>query len=549
MREITIISIITLLLLLGGIISVQFSSTSIASSKFNFYKSEITINDTQITEKLYYQPDKSYHTLFRNFVDPVFESGYEYSVNSVLISSVLCSAGTPYFKTAYGECFQDNIRVNCLDYTENNEYGCTFGSQYGFFKNNQYTITSNYKINPENIFVINGNNYIKFVVYSPNNHYRLTKNDFLVFSEKYIVKKDIYSTNENVIIYIPYEKSTEGKQLFYRNEFEFDKTNKQNWTIYLISFIPAFIFFFSWLIFGRERIEENIPGELSMMPDEKNKRKPWQVAAYFNPPLSIFDKNSFSSTLLNFYHKKVIDIKLIDDDIYIKVNDSHKYPLDKIENDILNILKIVENKASDKYKKQGYVNLKKAPQDFFNFSLKSSLKAAGIALNKEIKKQGKEFVSTTGVGVASILMFISLYPMFFTGLIFMVPLMFLTIFGIVILNSRTALFSKHKKGFYTEYQHWQAFKKYLKYSFSIREGTHKTIAMWGDYLVYSTALGVSKRVIKELKANHIITEQQERLYLGTYSASVAFASSSGVSGGGHGGAGGGGVGGGGGGGR
>jgi uncharacterized membrane protein len=74
------------------------------------------------------------------------------------------------------------------------------------------------------------------------------------------------------------------------------------------------------------------------------------------------------------------------------------------------------------------------------------------------------------------------------------------------------------------------------------------VKLWDEYLVYSTALGVSKKVIEELKTKKIISERQYDAYSGINIASISFASSSGTSGG-HSGAGGGGVGGGGGGGR
>ena len=102
-------------------------------------------------------------------------------------------------------------------------------------------------------------------------------------------------------------------------------------------------------------------------------------------------------------------------------------------------------------------------------------------------------------------------------------------------------------------------------SFSINTATHKTVVIWEEYLIYATALGVSDKVIKELRAYNLIDEKQMNIYNGVIiSSSFAFSNTSlgsysgggfsgsgggGFSGGGFSGGGGGGIGGGGGGGR
>ena len=73
--------------------------------------------------------------------------------------------------------------------------------------------------------------------------------------------------------------------------------------------------------------------------------------------------------------------------------------------------------------------------------------------------------------------------------------------------------------------------------------------MWEQHLVYAAALGVAKKVLKELKKKHVISESQYNMSHGTFIMSTSFATSSGVGAAGGGGVGGGGVGGGGGGGR
>jgi hypothetical protein len=111
-----------------GIVSVQFSNYS--PSEFNFYKSELIISENQINEKLYYSPDQDYHTLYRNFVDPISTS----ESNSIQINSVSCSEGKSYFRSKL-DCYDGNkTEIPCYPYTEENEYGCANDGEYCFSK-------------------------------------------------------------------------------------------------------------------------------------------------------------------------------------------------------------------------------------------------------------------------------------------------------------------------------------------------------------------------------------------------------------------------------
>ena len=95
MKESKTIIIITILFLVLGSIALYFS---IFSTKFNFYKSELTINELEINEKLSYRPDQNYHTLYRNFnikETPTTISPSK-TPNGITVSKVNCEDGTPY---------------------------------------------------------------------------------------------------------------------------------------------------------------------------------------------------------------------------------------------------------------------------------------------------------------------------------------------------------------------------------------------------------------------------------------------------------------------
>ncbi|HPD81748.1 MAG TPA: DUF2207 domain-containing protein [Candidatus Pacearchaeota archaeon] len=549
--ELPVVLIITFLLLLGGALFL-FSQPD---SKFNFYSSKIVVDGQNIQEELHYNPDKDYHTLYRNFESEIYSINKSdiYSKNYFLIKGVKCSHGNYYFKDYYGNFYPENY-----PYTENNEYGCTFGDVLGFSKGNDYIINAEYEIHPENLFKINNNYYIKFVAYSPGNHIMLTNENFEVYGE--VVKDEKYFENQNVILYIPYFGETSSFNIIELKDFDFDSDFKYK-IKYLLFFFPGILFFLVWFIFGKENTYESVPRELSSFP---TKRVFWEVAAYFNPPFSRINQNFFAATLLNFYNKKIIDIKEKDKEIYIKLN---KFKGDDLEMKIYNLLVEAEKLLKEEMKKGpfsgGYL-WKKDKKDLFDeeyFNLKKAmmnpnLRSIFLEINEYVKEKGKKYINNNH---AYVILVVSLFIFFtfvlksffdFTNIFDLIYAVFILLLFLTIPLTQGTLFSKYKENNYIEYQKWKSFKRYLKNSFSIKTATHKTVVIWNEYLVYATALGVPKRVIEELKANNLIDERQVSMYNGVILASSAsFSSASGGAGGGFGGAGGGGAGGGGGGGR
>lgn len=125
--ELPLVLTITFLLFLIGFLLLFFQG----NPDFNFYSSKIVIDGQNITEELHFKPDKDYHTLYRNFENKVYFFHHEniYSKNYFLIKSVDCSHGNYYFKDYDGVPYPKSY-----PYTENNEYGCTFGYDTGFLK-------------------------------------------------------------------------------------------------------------------------------------------------------------------------------------------------------------------------------------------------------------------------------------------------------------------------------------------------------------------------------------------------------------------------------
>jgi len=575
MKERNLAIITTIILLIIGIILGILSNysgqviQSLPSSynQFNFYKSQLEINGLNIKETLDFKTGQPYHTLFRTFQSPITTKNNPYIGNSVIINSVTCQSGEPYFNIN-NYCYQkpDFTTANtCPPYTENNEYGCTFGAVYGFNQGQNYWISSDFSLNPDNLFYINGKYFIKFIAYGVNEHNPLAVgNNFNIIGDA--IYKSQYPSNEYVIVYIPYNGNISKYNIIDLSDFEYgtDKTSSLtpasiNILNYLktifIFLIPGILFFCSWLFFGKELRDDEVPDQLSQNPSE---RKPWEVAAFFNPPFGRIDKNFFSAILLDFFRRKIIDIQLMKnktffsnvDEVYIKINDYKNNDLDSIEKEFMEMLIDIRDNSSEKYKKGDYFNLKRAST---SFSVSFDLKSSARIIQKDVKDVGKKYMHTGGLIFYSV----SLIILIFLGNIFIQSGLF-TFFNIIILIfifgmfiTKTSLLIKYKGDFYIEYKEWQAFKKWLKDSPAMKETKSKGVILWDEYLVYATALGVAKEVLKELKEEGLIDDKRYNFYTGVYVSSTTFAMSSGSSGGGggFGGGGGGGVGGGGGGGR
>jgi hypothetical protein len=537
MREKTKAVIIFLVL---AVIGLFVAGIQIFGTGFTFSHASLNVEQRLLVERLEYTANKPYHTLYRNFVTPVsFEA---YVKPSIVISKVRCSEGEAYTH-AGGSCFkfaEGNYQEYC-PYTEPNEYGCTFGDTYGFSEGADYWIEGEYEVVPDTLFLIGGKYYKKFVAYSAGNHPALMPGYNLEIIGEAEYKK-LYSSNEDVVIYLPYEGSIEGFKVVNKSGFSFGYLRLL--LVVLAGIIPAVIFFLVWHFFGKENEDIDTLNDLSYYPNE---RKGWEVAAYFNPPFSNIDKNFFSAILLDLYHRKIIDTKMVDKEVYVKIVRDDDPSLDEVEKNFVAVLNKIKESAPEKYKDGEFFNLKKASG---TFRIQSTLSSAMRLIDKDVKKKGKEYQSTTAQTILSVSVIAFGIFMALEASIFGQLMTFWLVGSavlMIIISSYSALLIKFEKNYYREYIQWQAFKSYLSKSHSIRTLPHKGVVLWDKYLVYASALGVAKKVIKELKELKIIDDRQYNLYMGSYTMSSSFASHSGAGAGG--GVGGGGAGGGGGGGR
>ncbi len=546
MKEKTTITIVVLIFILFGLINTYYT---IFSAPFSFSQATITADGPQITETLIYVPNKDYHTLYRNFITPIrenFEQG-----DSIHVTAVACSGGVSYTRDFDGNT---HIRIApgatmSLQYTENNEYGCTYGEDTGFKQGTTYAITSQYTLHPSTVFLINGQYYIKFVAYSSEKHPLLSKSSTLQTSAN-IVAKSFYLPDENVIVYLPINpQDMPYARIIDAKDFVYENSVRNILVTLFFSLIPAIVCFFGWFFFGREKREEDLPHELSQYPQE---RKAWEVVAYFHPPFGELDKQFIPTMIMDFYNRKIIDVKEIDGDTYMSINEHHNQKLDDVEQKFLDFLNDIYADAKISGNAKGT-----------SFNMNDAITHAGALekkelqthyklLQKRIKEKSKEYIDYRGnwFVFSPLAIIVLLYNIMGAHAITLLYIVCFITMGII--AHKSALFIRYKKEYYPEYQKWQGFKNYLKTMDSMKKAPPQAVVLWNQYLVYATALGVEKTVIKKFQEWKIITPTQSHIYMGIYhtsSATGAVGGNSGGAGGGFGGAAGGGVGGGGGGGR
>jgi len=505
--------------------SLEYNSKNI----FSFYRSEMNVNGDLITEKLSFNPDTSYHTLFRNFVSDL---GIDNSSDIILLN-VSCSSGQAYFVGSSNiSLFDDGfIRSEDIPYTENNEYGCTFGNEKGFEKGKNYFISAEYKLNPMNVVVKEDKKYIKFVVYSSKNHNALNVGDNFILSGDYFLDKDSFSYSEDVVLYLPVlENSTIPV-------FVEKKTSQNNFLFFIICFLPSVLFSLIWF-FSREKSPSIGLDYSTTYPKE---RVGWQVASGFVAPFNSLGSNVFSSLFLELFNKKSIDIEIRNKKTFVLLKNPSK--LDDVEKDFYTFLKS-RKENSKEVDSKGYFSLEQ------KFSFSNDTRKLLISLKEKIDLFGKTIYNKTFLNflfVFIILFFVSLfftvnlnYPAFVSILLFLFYFICVILTGVVAFSGIAVVF---KGNFYTEYTHWRAFRKFLISSDSIKNADERATILWEKYLVYAAALNVPKKVIEKWKdLGYVSTKSYNSYYVASFAGNsfVSSAGASGVSGGGVGGGGGGG---------
>ncbi|MEM3727343.1 MAG: DUF2207 domain-containing protein [Candidatus Bathyarchaeia archaeon] len=273
-----------------------------------------------------------------------------------------------------------------------------------------------------------------------------------------------------------------------------------------------FLFLLVYIAYGREK-RFIIPKYLSVTPN--NKLKPWIVNLVFKSDPLNFDENGFYATLLDLHKKGKIKINLKNRKGLI-IQLINEEGLDTYEVRVIKFLKDLSSNNivdTDEVKKLVKTLSSSRKFEWKLLELKDELlyltkKAeASIAENYMVNGRRKliPFIlaSTFLLLISILLVFASNYLISLTALASsFIPLTQ----SLIALAFPSTLFGKWKSLFYKEKLEWDSFKRFLSDLVLIKKYSPKDLSIWGEWLIYGTALGVGDNIAKAMEEFKISLE-------------------------------------------
>ncbi len=292
-----------------------------------------------------------------------------------------------------------------------------------------------------------------------------------------------------------------------RKEKEEELIEKILLALYLISFLlPPLLFVIIYYIYGRELSKEKV-GYLN----EYEYYPPYEMSAaeasfYLEGNIG---NNALPATIMMLAYKGYVDIK--EDkkkkDVLIKIREpKFKKKLSWDEEEVLKLLK--------KNAKDGIVSIKEFKEkNTYNKEFALWYKD----WVKEIKeKKIKKDLDTTGTKIYNIIAFIGF------GISFIMP--FLVFQGmeyallLVLASVKPSLLGRWTKEGRIKNLRWNAFKRYLEDYTLLKKKPPSSVELWDLFMVYATAFGVAKKVLKAMKTIPMYEELKKTRRIAVYTA-------------------------------
>ncbi|MGA8777030.1 DUF2207 family protein, partial [Methanoregula sp.] len=276
--------------------------------------------------------------------------------------------------------------------------------------------------------------------------------------------------------------------------------------------LTPFVLLFIYQRYGREKTFV-VPAYLSTIPDPS--KKPWQVNLLFKGDAMEFDKDGFYATLLDLHRRKIIAITEKGGGKSIEIRKLSAATTDPYELRVLAFIdQLSENGVLDTAKfgeltaqaQSGYASQEKALR--FQANLADITSRADAALPFKYVVDGRDhilpllFTSVVAFGTTVIIALVAsmqssiLYPA-------------VVLWGIVAVqaflafSTPPALFGHWTDDHYKEKLEWDSFAHFLSDMAMIQKYAPSDLSMWGDWLVYGTALGVGEKVENAMKSLNI----------------------------------------------
>ena len=273
--------------------------------------------------------------------------------------------------------------------------------------------------------------------------------------------------------------------------------------IALLNPLVLILVYWAW---GREK-RFVVPKYLSTIPNSE--RKPWIVNLVFKGDAFDFDENGFYATLLDLQKKGKIQMTTKNGGLAIRVLD--RTDGDVYEQRALQFLAGISRDAvvdEDSIRQLVETLTSKGGDVFRLLDLKQELnyltRVADPSVASEFMMSGRKRLVPIAL-VSVLLLAVSTLTMFVLPVL--VPILSLAVGTSVVALVQSViaaafpatLFGRWLGSTYKEKLEWESFRRFLSDLAMIRKYAPPDLSMWGEWLVYGTALGVGDNVVKAMK--------------------------------------------------
>lgn len=412
--------------------------------------------------------------VYRSFSEPICLD----SSCNIHILKVNCEVGTPYFAKHKSAPInpKTGLKYNILPSVESkiysNEVGC-------FLNSSTYA-----DIKEENLTVV----YAVPMAHVIKNHYV-----HYLFTEEHmpISKLNVNGLNgKSAKSFIP-------KDTVVAIDVKTGRIKSRGIPLF-VGFLLVFLFsaipYVIWYYLGKEK-DVLVPEYLHTIPDSK--LEPWQVDVLTNGSFKI-SKYGIASILLELYVNHVLKFKeekklgLFKKRMFLINKQASLGNLSNKAKQFYNLIKEWKFKEDENYI---YCSVPNSQQEIKNIIEGQDVNSF---VNRIISRGG--FYVMTGVGFLLVFIAPAFVPLSFIGYIALFSVLFL-----VFLMS--TVFSRFKDDNYKEYLEWLAFKRMLMDFAQIQKYFKEDYQQWKSWLVYATALGAAKNLIKAMKELKLLPQQ------------------------------------------
>ena len=272
------------------------------------------------------------------------------------------------------------------------------------------------------------------------------------------------------------------------------------------------LFIFIYRRYGREK-EFTVPAYLSTMPETT--LKPWQVNLLFTNDAVDFDENGYYATLLDLHRRKVIAIREKGEGKGVEIRVLSPQGTDTYEQRVIAFVSMLsENGVLDTdhiealAKKAQTVSSAEETTLQYQRSLTDVTSRVDTAISDQYIVNGRDHLilpalaSIVLLGITFILFLVAPMENYITGPALVLWIVVLVQVGIAFAAPST-LFGHWKDDRYKEKLEWDAFAHFLSDMAMIQKYAPADLSMWGEWLVYGTALGVGDKVEAAMKSLNI----------------------------------------------